>query len=66
MNEKILDNPDLLKVNKAFVINTNTDQYNAALLRRKTHKRFGTLEERVANLEDMLQKILDTLHLKDE
>ncbi len=66
MQEKIAEHPDLMKVNKAFVINTNDDQYNAALLRRKTHKRFGTLEERVSNLEDMLQRVLDILQPKDE
>lgn len=65
MNEKIADNPDLIKVSKAFVVNTNDDQYNAALLRRKTHKRLGTLEERVSNLEDMLQRVLDILQPKE-
>lgn len=65
MNERITDNPDLVKVNKAFIINTNDDQYNSALLRRKTQKRFGTLEERVSNLEDMLQRVLDILQPKE-
>lgn len=65
MNEKISDNPDLIKVNKSFVINTNDDQYHAALIRRKTHKRLGTLEERVASLEEMLQRVLDILQPKD-
>lgn len=65
MNERIADNPDLIKVSKAFVVNTNDDQYIAALLRRKTHKRLGTLEERVSNLEDMLQRVLDILQPKE-
>jgi len=65
MNEKIADNPDLIKVSKAFVVNTNDDQYIAALLRRKTHKRLGTLEERVSNLEDMLQRVLEILQPKE-
>lgn len=65
MNERIADNPDLIKVSKAFVVNTNDDQYKAALLRRKTHKRLGTLEERVSNLEDMLQRVLDILQPKE-
>jgi hypothetical protein len=65
MNERITDNPDLVKVNKAFIINTNDDQYNSALSRRKTHKRLGTLEERVSSLEDMLQRVLDILQPKE-
>ena len=65
MIEKISDNPDLLKIDKCFVINTNDHQYNAALLRKKTHKRLGTLEERVAGLEILLQKVLDILQKKD-
>jgi hypothetical protein len=65
MNERISDQPDLVKVNKSYVVNTNDDQYNAALLRRKTHKRFGTLEERVSNLEDMLQRVLNILQPKE-
>ena len=64
MEERVRDYPDLVKVNKAFVVNVNEEKYRTALLRNKTHKQLGTLEERVSNLETNIQLILDILQGK--
>ena len=64
MEEKVKDYPDLVKVNKSYVVNVNEEKYRTALLRKKTHKQLGTLEERVANLEINIQLILDILQGK--
>lgn len=66
MEEKVQNYPDLVKVNKAFVINVNEEKYRSALLRKKTHKQLGTLEDRVASLETNIQLILDILQGKQQ
>lgn len=59
--EKVESYPDYVKVNKSYVINVNEEKYRTALLRKKTSKHLGTLEERVTNLETNIQLILDIL-----
>ena len=66
MEEKVQNYPDLVKVNKSFVINVNEEKYRSALLRKKTHKQLGTLEDRVASLETNIQLILDILQGKQQ
>ena len=66
MEEKVQDYPDLVKVNKSYVVNVNEDKYRSALLRKKTQKQLGTLEERVSNLETNIQLILDILQGKTQ
>lgn len=61
MEEKIKDDPDLIKIDKAFVVNINEQKYRTALSRAVTNKKLGTLEERVAGLETNIQTILDIL-----
>jgi hypothetical protein len=65
MEEKVQDYPDLVKVDKAFIVNVNEQKYRAALLRKQTNKKLGTLEERVAGLEANIQTILDILQGKN-
>ena len=59
MEERVKDYPDLVKVDRTYIINTNEEKYRATLLRRKTNKQLGTIEERLSNLEEKLQLILD-------
>lgn len=60
-SEKVENHPNLLKINKSYVVNVDEEKYRAALLRKKTGKQLGSLEERVGRLEDNIQLILDIL-----
>jgi hypothetical protein len=64
IQEKVENYPDLIKVDKAYVVNVSEDQYRVALARRKASKQLGSLEERVGNLEHNIQLILDILQSK--
>lgn len=64
MEEKVENYPDLVKVNKSYVVNVNEEMYRRAVLRRKTNKQLGTLDERVTSLESKIQQILDILQGK--
>jgi len=59
--EKVETYPDLVKVDKAFVINTNDNLYTAALSRKINAKKLGSIEERVAQIEISQQEIRDSL-----
>jgi|PlaIllAssembly_1097288.scaffolds.fasta_scaffold00002_13 hypothetical protein len=61
MQEKVKDYPNLVKVDRSYVINVDEDKYRTALLRKKTGKQLGSLEERVGRLENNIQLILDIL-----
>lgn len=61
MEEKVENYSDLVKVDKAYVVNVNEEKYRTALLRKKTGKQLGSLEERVANVEANIKLILDIL-----
>jgi hypothetical protein len=60
-SEKVENYPNLLKINKSYVVNVDEEKYRIALLRKKTGKQLGSLEERVGRLEDNIQLILDIL-----
>lgn len=62
--EKIENYPDLVKVNKSYIVNINEEKYRSSLLRKKTSKQLGTLEERVTNVESNIQLILEILQGK--
>lgn len=64
MEEKVENYPDLVKVDKSYVVNVNEEMYRRAVLRRKTNKQLGTLDERVTSLENKIQQILDILQGK--
>jgi len=66
MEEKIENYPDLIKVDKSYVVNINEELYHKALLRKKTGKQINTLEERVSKLENNIQLILDILQGKQK
>ena len=61
MQEKISDYPDLVKVNRAYVVNVNDHEYNAAKMRQKTQRTMQSLESRVAAIETTLGEILNLL-----
>ena len=61
MEEKVENYPDLIKVNKSYIINVDEEKYRTALLRKKTGKQLGSLEERVGKMETNIQIILDLL-----
>ena len=68
IREKVKDHPDLVKVNKAFFINTNDNEYQRAIARRKelndhlqARNRLNELEKKVDNIDVLLNKILDKL-----
>ena len=64
MQEKVESYPDLLKINNSFVINTNEEKYRTALLRKRTSKQLSSLEDRMVNLEENMQLILNILQGK--
>lgn len=64
-SEKVENYPNLVKVDKSYVINVDEERYRVALLRKKTGKQLGSLEERVGRLEDNIQLILDILQGKN-
>jgi hypothetical protein len=61
LNEKVEDYPDLMKIDKSYVVNVNEDKYRTSLARRKAAKQLGSIEDRVCNLENKIQLILDIL-----
>lgn len=62
--EKVENYPNLVKVDKTYVINVDESNYRAALLRKKTGKQLGSLDERVSRLESNIHLILDLLQNK--
>ncbi len=58
MEEKVIDHPDLLKVNKSYIINTNEKQYQAALARRQRNEKIAELDTRLTALEYDIKTII--------
>ena len=63
-SEKVENYPNLIKIDKTYVINVDESNYRAALLRKKTGKQLGSLDERVSRLETNIHLILDLLQNK--
>ena len=61
MIEKIKDSTHLVKVDQAFVINTDDEAYTAALRRRKKQADAASLSNRMDTLETKMDAILDLL-----
>lgn len=66
MEQKIKEYPDLRKVDKAYIVNVNQQQYNAARARVKTSRRFGEMEQRLTAIEQSLSTILTILQKQRE
>lgn len=61
MREKVKSYKDLEKIDRAFVINTNDEQYNAAKTRWNERNRLNNLESRLNLIERDISRILDIL-----
>jgi hypothetical protein len=58
---KVIDYPDLRKIDDSYIVNTNRTQYEAAKARRKNSERMLHIEEKVANMEQKLDSIVELL-----
>ena len=58
---KIIDHPDLRKIDDAYVVNTNRAQYEAAKVRKRNMERLSNLEEKVTSMEQKLENIIELL-----
>jgi hypothetical protein len=61
MDYKVNDYPDLIKVDKSYVVNTNEEKYQEALKRRNMVKKNNDIEKRLDNLESSINTILSIL-----
>lgn len=59
--EKVKDYPDLIKVDKAYIINTDDNAYRAAKARQRMGNQMKDFELRIARLESGVDKIIDIL-----
>lgn len=57
----IKENTNYQKVDNAFVINRNDDEYKLALMRRKRDLKNANLENRLTLLEDKIDQIFKLL-----
>lgn len=58
MREKVRDYKDLVKVDRAFVVNSNETEYRKALARIQQQKKLKGMDARLTSLEEKLDKIL--------
>lgn len=61
MEQKVIDHPDLMKVDHSFVVNINHTQYEAAKNRVRTSRRFEEMDQRLSYMEQTLSSILTLL-----
>lgn len=61
MKESVKDHKNLVKVDKAYVINTDDAAYEAALKRQKKQREIESLTERMDNIESKMDLILTLL-----
>lgn len=61
MKEKVRDYPGLVKVDRAFVVNSNEAEYHKALARITHQKKIAGMDSRLTSLEDKLDRILSIL-----
>lgn len=62
--ETIRENTNYQKINGAFIINKNDDEYKAALMRRKRVQKQNEFDNRLTLLEDKIDKIFTLLMSK--
>lgn len=68
MKEIVKDNKDFARINRSFIVNTNSDDYQKALARRKIdidkknmQSRLSTLEKKLGEQTDKINNILESL-----
>lgn len=64
MEHKVEEYPDLLKIDKCFVVNTNRGEYLKALARKKREKEDKDLKIKVKELDDKMDLIIKLLQNK--
>jgi hypothetical protein len=55
--QKVKNFKDLVKVDSAYIINTNESDYKAAINRRKYMNTMVTMEEKMKALEEKIEKM---------
>ena len=63
---RVVDYPDLRKINHSYVVNTNKSHYQTALMRHKRTRKIDTMEQRVTTIEEQIGQILAILQNKKE
>jgi hypothetical protein len=56
--KRIIDNPDYVRTNEGYIINTNSYEYSLALQRRKKQQE---TESRLISLEYMIKQLQEQL-----
>ena len=59
--EKVKDYPELVKVDKTYIINTDDNAYRAAKNRQRLGRQMKDFELRIAKLESGIDQILKIL-----
>ena len=59
--EKVKDYPDLVRVDSSYIINTNHERYQSALVRKRNAKRIQDLEQKVETMSNDIKQILTIL-----
>ena len=62
--ETIKEKPDYQKINNAFIVNRNNDEYKLALMRRKRSQKQTEFEQRLSSLEDKLDTLIQLMSSK--
>lgn len=65
MDQKVEEYPDLRKVDKCFVVNTNRKEYLKALSRQKKEREDLALKARVEKLDEKMDLIIQLLSKKE-
>lgn len=61
MKEKVREYPDLVKMDRSYVVNSNESEYHKALARIKNAKKLEGMDARLTSLEGKLDLILDLI-----
>lgn len=64
MEEIIKENPNYQKINKYYIVNRNSDDYQIARKRRERQLKQKGFESRLDILEDKLNQLIDLLRNK--
>ncbi len=59
--ETIKENTNYQKINDAFIVNKNNDEYKTALIRRKRIQKQNDLDNRLTLLENKIDQIFNIL-----
>lgn len=63
--EKVENYPDLVRVDRGYLINTNDNLYRIARSRKQSNKKMKEMEDRLNDMDVKLNKILSLLQHKE-